>query len=162
VGVGAVIGQRRDVAHGTGKPGDDQKILVAPDQRRHRLAPVEHEARRRGRCGGARGGLGFHGMLPQKRFAPTSFCGNSTGTARGAWNTIVSGAVTVARASAGSSARRHFTPIASSTGTVAWPIGYCHGLPSPKSPRMLTSMRNGKRPPLISESMLTQLPTPLL
>jgi hypothetical protein len=73
-----------------------------------------------------------------------------------------SAAETVASASVGCSARRHFTPMASSTVSVASPIGYCQGFPSPKSPRMLTSIRNGKRPPLISESMLTQLPTPLL
>src|SRR5215469_7338456 len=40
-------------------------------------------------------------------------------------------------------------------------MGNCQGFPSPKSPRMLTSVRNGKRAPLISESMLMQLPTPL-
>src|SRR5262249_2557438 len=99
---------------------------------------------------------------PQKRFAPSSFCVNSTATARRALNTMVSAAETLDSASAGCSARRHFTPMASSTGTVACPIGNCHGLPSPKSPRMLTSVRNGNRPPLMSESMLMQLPTPLL
>src|SRR5438105_4772113 len=57
--------------------------------------------------------------------------------------------------------RRQMTPIACNTGSTAWPIGYCHGFPSPKSPRMLTRVRNGKCPPLIKDSMLTQLPVPL-
>jgi hypothetical protein len=42
------------------------------------------------------------------------------------------------------------------------PIGNCQGFPSPKSPRMLTSADSGNRPPLVSDSMLMQLPTPLL
>ena len=54
------------------------------------------------------------------------------------------------------------TPIASSTGWVARPIGYCQGFFSPKSPRMLTSISSGKRPPLVNDNMLMQLPTPLL
>src|SRR5256885_12630271 len=57
--------------------------------------------------------------------------------------------------------RRQMTPIACNTGSTAWPIGYCHGFPSPKSPRMLTRLRNGKCPPLIRDSMLMQLPVPL-
>ena len=50
IDVGAVAGHRADVARGAGEAGDEQEVLVAADQRRHRLAAVEHEARR----GGAR------------------------------------------------------------------------------------------------------------
>ena len=38
----------------------------------------------------------------------------------------------------------------------------CHGLNSPHSPRMVISISSGKRQAWVSESMLTQLPTPLL
>ena len=44
---------------------------------------------------------------------------------------------------------------------VAWPMGTCHGLNSPHSPRMVTRARSGKRQVAIRESMLMQLPTPL-
>ena len=74
---------------------------------------------------------------------------------------MVIAALTTGTTSSGRSALRHCTPIAAKTGSTAWPIGNCQGLPSPKSPRMLISMRKGKRPPFTSDSMLMQLPTPL-
>jgi hypothetical protein len=40
----AVMRQRGDVARGAGKAGDDEEIIRLADQRRHRLAAVEHEA----------------------------------------------------------------------------------------------------------------------
>jgi hypothetical protein len=52
IDVGAVAGDRADVAGAASQAGDEQEILVAPDQRRHRFAPLEHEARRGGRCKG--------------------------------------------------------------------------------------------------------------
>ena len=42
------------------------------------------------------------------------------------------------------------------------PIGTCHGLNSPNSPRMVTRVRQGKPQFFNSENMLMQLPTPLL
>jgi hypothetical protein len=53
------------------------------------------------------------------------------------------------------------TLIARNIGSTAWPIGNCQGLPSPKSPRMLTSARNGKWPLLIKDSIFLQFPVPL-
>src|SRR5262249_57170815 len=66
VGMGAVVGERRYIARGAGEPGDDQEILMPADQRRNRLAPVEHEPRHGGSGGGygtARGGMLFHRVL---------------------------------------------------------------------------------------------------
>ncbi len=97
----------------------------------------------------------------QKGLAPINRCDSSTATACPALKAIVSAAVVVGITSSARSMRRQTTPMASSTLWLAWPMANCHGLPSPKSPRMLTSVRNGKRPPLISDSMLMQLPTPL-
>ena len=63
-GVVAVVGERRDVARCAGKARDDQKILVPADERRQRLAPVEHESRRSGGCQIARGRVPSHvGLL---------------------------------------------------------------------------------------------------
>ena len=50
IDVGAVAGHRADVAGGAAQSGDEQEILVAADQRRHRFAALEHEARRGGCC----------------------------------------------------------------------------------------------------------------
>ena len=58
-----------------------------------------------------------------------SFWVSRTATACPAWNTMAAAARTVAAASRASSARRHITPIASSTGSTARPIGICHGFP---------------------------------
>ena len=52
-------------------------------------------------------------------------------------------------------------PDNSNTPCVLDPIGTCHGLNSPHSPRIVTSVRNGKRKIWVSENMLMQLPTPL-
>ena len=52
--------------------------------------------------------------------------------------------------------------MASNSFPVACPIGTCQGLPSPNSPRMPTTARNGKRQFFNSEKVLMQLPTPLL
>jgi hypothetical protein len=46
VDVGAVAGHRADVAGGAAQPGDEQEILMAADQQRHRFAALEHEAGR--------------------------------------------------------------------------------------------------------------------
>ena len=40
------------------------------------------------------------------------------------------------------------------------PIGTCHGLNSPHSPRIVTRVKNGIRQLIGSDSMLMQLPTP--
>src|SRR5262249_55175047 len=166
IDVGGVAGHRADVAGGAAQSGDEQKILVAADQRGHRFAALEHEARRGRGCHPSRHAafLPTHPrvlQLPQNGFAPISLCVSSTATALPLLKAMVSAAPTVAATSSVRSTRRPMTSIASSTRCVAWPMGNCQGFPSPKSPRMLTSVRNGKRPPLIRESMLMQLPTPL-
>jgi hypothetical protein len=51
--------------------------------------------------------------------------------------------------------------IAETTGRVACAIGSCHGLNSPHSPRMVTSMSSGIRHSCTIRSMSMQLPTPL-
>jgi hypothetical protein len=51
--------------------------------------------------------------------------------------------------------------INSSASSVIEPIGTCHGLNSPNSPRMVTSTKQGKPQFFSSENMLMQLPTPL-
>src|SRR3981189_995575 len=61
IDVGAVAGDRADVAGAASQAGDEQEILVAPDQRRHRFAPLEHEARRGGGCQSF--GTGHHSFL---------------------------------------------------------------------------------------------------
>src|SRR5262249_7391412 len=140
IGVGAILGERGDIARGAGKTGDNEKILVSTDESWDGLAPVEHET---GCCGGAHvaaSEVHWHRAFPwflQNFLAPRSLWVKSTATARPAWNTIVSAAATVASTSSGLSERRQVTPMASSTGAHALPMGYCHGLPSPKSPRML-------------------------
>ncbi len=48
-----------------------------------------------------------------------------------------------------------------SVGSTIEPIGTCQGLNSSHSPRIVTSISIGKRQARISDSMLTQLPTPL-
>ena len=53
------------------------------------------------------------------------------------------------------------TPMASSEGRVPCPIGICHGLNSPQSPRMVTIINSGMWQITGSDSMLMQLPTPL-
>jgi hypothetical protein len=52
-------------------------------------------------------------------------------------------------------------PDNSNTAWVLDPIGTCHGLNSPHSPRIVTSVRNGSRKIWVSENILMQLPTPL-
>src|SRR3546814_11994463 len=52
-------------------------------------------------------------------------------------------------------------PICFSAGSVACPIGFCHGLNSAQSPRIVTSLSSGKRVIACSASVLMQLPTPL-
>ena len=71
-------------------------------------------------------------------------------------------ASTVGATSSGRSARFTSVPIASSTAGVALPIGTWNGLNSPNSPRMVTSIGSGVRCATATESMLMQLPTPLL
>ena len=62
---------------------------------------------------------------------------------------------------AGSSTRRTETPIRLIEAATDRPIGTCQGLNSPHSPRIVTSVSNGKRQFSIRLSMLMQLPTPL-
>src|SRR3546814_8043578 len=52
-------------------------------------------------------------------------------------------------------------PICFSAGSVACPIGFCHGLNSAQSPRIVTSISSGKRVIAWSARVLMQLPTPL-
>jgi hypothetical protein len=48
-----------------------------------------------------------------------------------------------------------------STGSTIDPIGTCQGLNSSHSPRIVISISSGNRQVLASDSMLTQLPSPL-
>src|SRR4051794_18662613 len=134
-GGGDVVGRRAE-------PGDDQEVAPALQEPRDGGAPVE---RRRH----------FANTL-----APMRRCERSTAVAVSASN-VMAAAPTTSATSAGASARITWTPAIRSASGVAVPIGTCQGLNSPHSPRIVTRVRNGKRPRRISDSMLTQLPTPL-
>src|SRR5215212_5557341 len=135
-GGGDVVGRRAE-------PGDDQEVAPALQEPRDGGAPVE---RRRH----------FANTL-----APMRRCERSTAVAVSASNVMMAAAPTTSATSAGASARITWTPAIRSASGVAVPIGTCHGLNSPHSPRIVTRVRKGKRPSRISDSMLTQLPTPL-
>src|SRR5712671_3276485 len=125
VGVRSILRQRRDIAARAGKPADDQKIVVAADQGRDRIAPVEDEIRSdSGRHFLASIAVHRHRSPPGRRggqncFAPRRFWVSSTATALPLWNTIVSAALTVGTTSSGRSIRRQMTPIAARTGSTA-------------------------------------------
>src|SRR2546423_14998133 len=125
------------------------------DQLRHGLAAVEDEAGsdRRRHVDALRVVI-RHYRIPQNDLAPSNFWVSSTATALPPWKTIVSAAATVGATSSGRSMRRQMTPIACNTGSAPWPIGYCHGLPSPPFPRMLTKLRNRECPPLVKGRMV--------
>lgn len=42
--MGAVIGQRRDIARGAGQAGNEQKVLMSADQGRYGVAAIKQEA----------------------------------------------------------------------------------------------------------------------
>ena len=74
----------------------NRKSSCAADQRRHRFAALEHEARRRGRRQSrldCRPCVGHHDP-PQNGLAPISFCVSSTATAWPLLNAMVSAALT--------------------------------------------------------------------
>src|SRR5438477_6463619 len=95
-------------------------------------------------------------------FVPMTRCAMSTAAARSLLKAIRAAACTVSTASAAWSIRCTSTPACSRMGSVPFPMGICQGLNSPHSPRIVTSISSGNRQTVESESMLMQLPTPLL
>jgi hypothetical protein len=71
------------------------------------------------------------------------------------------GGLTTPSTSAGMFARRTWISMRPNTSGVVEPIGGCQALTSPHSPRIATMVRNGIRQIRMSDSILTQLPTPL-
>src|SRR5215208_632500 len=130
-GGGDVVGRRAE-------PGDDQEVAPVLQEPRDGGAPVE-------------GLRHFANTL-----APMRRCERSTAVAVSASNVMMAAAPTTSATSAGASARITWTPAIRSASGVAVPIGTCQGLNSPHSPRIVTRVRNGKRPRRISDSMLTQ------
>src|SRR5437763_15332290 len=118
----AIAGHGANVMRGAAQAGDQQEILVSADELGHRIAAIEHESGR----GGCRQSLCVrrgHCHSSQNGLAPIRFCVSNTATACPLLNTMVSAAFMVLATSSGRSMRRQITPIASSTGCVAWPIG---------------------------------------
>src|SRR5690606_33378000 len=116
------------------------------DQLRHGGDAVEDE-RRAHRLGAlVQRVLYGHDASPQNCLAPIRRWVSSTATACPDFHTMSQAALTTGTTSSARSARRQITPIASSTGCVACPIGICQGLPSPNSPRIDSSMSIGVGP----------------
>src|SRR4051812_47646884 len=143
VEVERMIASGGDVVGRRAEPGDDQQVAPALQQPRDGGAAVERLRH-------------FANTL-----APMRRCDRSTAVAVSASKAMMAAAPTTSATSAGASARITWTPAIRSASGVAVPIGTCHGLNSPHSPRIVTRVRNGKRPSRINDSMLTQLPTPL-
>ncbi len=89
------------------------------------------------------------------------FCDSRTAAVRRVLKAKFAAASTVGPTSAGASARNTLASIASSTFGVARPIGTCHGMNSPHSPRIDTMASSGTRHTAGSDSAFMQLPTPL-
>ena len=101
-------------------------------------------------------GLSGKLLAPIRRWASSTASGTcaSNAIAAGGAHGLVGGLGLAQRA-------RSARPRAASAAGALWPIGSCHGLNSPHSPRIVTSIRSGRRQVWFSASMLMQLPTPL-
>src|SRR3954467_8086486 len=96
-----------------------------------------------------------------KFLAPSTRCPIRTATGFQVLKARCAAPCTAEATRSGSSTLLTITPIASSEGRVPCPIGICHGLNSPQSPRMVTIINSGMWQITGSDSMLMQLPTPL-
>src|SRR6185295_7420364 len=92
---------------------------------------------------------------------PISFCDSSTAAARSSPNASCSAFCTAGTTPSGVSTLATCVSQSFNVGSTIEPIGTCHGLNSSHSPRIVTSISIGKRQARISDSMFTQLPTPL-
>ena len=140
------VAGRAGVVGGGAQAGDDQQVA--------RIAQQAATTARRSRVQVVASAHGQNTLVPIRR------CENSTATGTQLPKASAAAAPTVSATSSARSARRTCTPAAASTVGVAVPIGTCHGLNSPHSPRIVTSVRNGMRQFTGSDSMLMQLPTP--
>src|SRR5579883_342334 len=138
------VAGRRGVVGGGAEPGDHQQIARLAQQRGDHGAAVKRS------------------VVPHctNTLAPISRWPSSTATGTWLSKASAAAATTVSAASSAWSARRTCTPAAFSTSGVAAPIGTCHGLNSPHSPRMVTRVRNGIRQFTGMDSILIVLPTP--
>lgn len=96
----------------------------------------------------------------QNSSAPIKRCESSTATATLLSNARPIAARTSLAASSARSARSTWTAIARTMAGVSEPVGTCHKLKSPHSPRMMTRERNGTRQLAITDSALAQFPAP--
>src|SRR5262249_28917106 len=97
-----------------------------------------------------------------KSLAPSMRCESKTATASPPLKQMRAAASTAGAAAAASVTSYTITPPTRRLLPLTSPIGTCHGFASPHSPRMVTIMSNGKPHTFTSESVLMQLPTPLL
>src|SRR5579883_702333 len=140
-GVEHVIGRRAEAAH-------DKQIAALGKQRLHRLAAIERTEIP-------------HHLLSVHFLRPIIRCEIKTAICWSLSKASEAAAEVISAASSGISSRNTVTPMISSACRVALPIGICQGLNSAHSPRMVTKVRKGSRQLASSDSMLTQLPTPL-
>src|SRR5205823_8279463 len=112
------------VVAGRTQAGHHEQVSRIAQQRRDDRAAVQRA-------------VGSHlcGSLVANTLAPISRCDSRTATGTALSKASAAEAATISAASSGRLARRTCTPAAVSTVGVAVPIGTCHGLNSPHSPR---------------------------
>src|SRR6185437_7292568 len=140
--VAIIVAERGEIPRRRAKAGNNQQIVLA--------AFEQH----------CHGGAALQRHLVHT-LRPINSCDSSTATMRPSPNVCCKARSAVAETSSGLRTRCTCASHSLSTGSTIEPIGTCHGLNSSHSPRIVTSISIGKRQVRISESMLTQLPTPL-
>src|SRR5262249_17829854 len=146
-----MIAGSRDVPVWRAEAGDDEEIGAVA----HEFVDDVAAMQKRIRIGGHFRGSSLKVLAPSTRWPIRTATGFQGLKARFA------APCTVEATRSGSSTLLTITPMASSEGRVPCPIGICHGLNSPQSPRMVTIINSGMWQMTGSDSMLMQLPTPL-
>ena len=148
-----MVAGRGDVPGGAAEPGDHQHVAAIGEER------LTTSRRRRGKRLAARRGPWPSVQSPWRRSRPAR-----SARRPGIWpsNAITPAARTVSSARPPRRGDARSCRKARACGRCRWPMCSCHGLNSPHSPRMVISISSGKRQAWVSESMLMQLPTPLL
>src|SRR6187551_2335856 len=141
-----MIAGGRDVPVRRAKAGDDEQISTVAHEFADDVAAVQQCVR-----------IGGHLRASSLKFlAPSTRCPSSTATGFQLLKARCAAPCTVEATRSGSSTLFTITPIASSEGRVPCPIGICHGLNSPQSPRMVTIINSGMWQITGSDSMLMQ------
>src|SRR5436190_546563 len=113
------------------EPSDDQCIATVPEQLGDKRP--------------ARNLVGPVGHFCPNPLAPTMRWLTSTAALVRLLNARSAAAANVSPTSSALSTGKHLTPMASSVGLAAWPMGTCQGLNSRHWPRMVISIRQGAR-----------------